>query len=182
MKTILFKVLKWLLPYIAVICFCVKYESVYLFYSLFVQDKNLITLIVTLISGLFGFVIAVIPFAISMFNQNNRFVVKLLENDNLEFIIRPLFNRMISFLKNMLFLFVALLILYFLCDFVVEYFKDREYFADYYTIKQILVSSLFYVEILLIAKFIYFVYRLIQDLNSLVQIFLKSKESKKDKQ
>lgn len=79
-------------------------------FKIIMLNKELNSLLVTLIAGLFGFIVAIIPFAIHLLNQNDDFMQKLKRENNFNVLIKPLFDRLLSFLKNMFVLFVFLLI------------------------------------------------------------------------
>ncbi|OBV29160.1 hypothetical protein BKN38_00985 [Helicobacter sp. CLO-3] len=74
-------------------------------------NNELNILLTTLIAGLFGFTIAIVPFAIQVLSKNNIFIDKLRQKDNFDQLIKPIFIRHISFLQNMFRLFVFLLLL-----------------------------------------------------------------------
>ena len=137
-------------------------------------NKELNTLLVTLTAGLFGFVVAIIPFAIHLLNQKNDFTEKLKEKNNFKALINPLFNRFFDFLKNMLLLFVFLLIFAIARDIVLEYFKEKIIFEKYFSIQRCIISLILGIYIVLVVKFLFGLYALIRDLKSLVQIFFKT--------
>jgi len=69
----------------------VFFEPIISLYKSIVLNVNIVILLVTLIAGLFGFIVAVIPFAIQLFNQDNTnhkndFLNKLMKKINLIFL------------------------------------------------------------------------------------------------
>lgn len=153
---------------------CLEYDICYKIIVSFLENKEIDTLLVTLIAGLFGFIAAVIPFAIHLLSQNNDFTNKLKQKDNLNTLIKPLFKRLDHFLKYMLFLFSILLIFSFTKDSIFLYFQNKEIFQEYFSCKKFLMSFAFSFYILLIFYFIKYLYMLIRDLKSLVDLFFKS--------
>ena len=87
----------------------ISVDSFYFIFKSLLFNKDLFSLFSTLIAGLFGFVVAIVPLAIHIFNQNTDFINKLTEQDSLNFYIKPLFYRFISFLKSMFYLFAFML-------------------------------------------------------------------------
>ena len=134
-------------------------------------NKDLLVLFSTLMAGLFGFVIAIIPLAIHIFSQNTDFINKLTEQDSLNFYIKPLFNRFISFLKNMFYLFIFMLFVLFIKDII-------PFESDKHTEMKMLVIALCFIYILLIKEFLYNIHIIIKYLQILIQIFLKSKNKR----
>lgn len=65
------KVFNKYLIFFLVICISLLSEQIFNIYKNIVLNVNIIILLVTLIAGLFGFMVAVIPFAIQLFNQDN---------------------------------------------------------------------------------------------------------------
>lgn len=165
--------------FILIIFFCIQNDICYKIIKAIFLNKELNVLLVTLIAGLFGFVVAIIPFAIHLLNQNNDFVDKLKEENNFKVLIAPLFNRFFDFLKNMFALFVFLLIFAIARDVILEYFESKAMFEKYFYIQQCIISLIFGVYIILAIKFLFGLYRLILDLRSLVQIFLKTHTKEK---
>lgn len=78
----------------------IKVDSFYIIFKSLLFNKDLFSLFSTLIAGLFGFVVAIVPLAIHIFNQNTDFINKLTKQDSLNFYIKPLFYRFISFYSN----------------------------------------------------------------------------------
>lgn len=156
-------------------------EQVLTTYKSIVLNVNIVILLVTLIAGLFGFIVAVIPFAIQLFNQDNTnkkndFLNKLMKKDKFNFFVKPMFNRFIKMLYIMLFLFIYAFFLNVLqtidlksIDFLyVEIFKIQLYKFG--------IIVLFYVYVTLIIEFFTMLRNIIRDLQTLVFNFFKSKE------
>lgn len=157
-----------------IVLFTIQNDICYKIIEKIFLNKELNVLLVTLIAGLFGFVIAIIPFAIHLLNQKNDFVDKLKEESNFRMLIKPLFNRFFIFLKNMFILFVFLLLFAIARDFILEYFNNLAVFDEYFYIKRCIIALILSFYIVLVFKFLYGLYVLIKDLKSLVQIFFKS--------
>lgn len=75
----------------------ISVDSFYIIFKSLLFNKDLFSLFSTLIAGLFGFVVAIVPLAIHIFNQNTDFINKLTKQDSLNFYIKPLFYRFISY-------------------------------------------------------------------------------------
>lgn len=157
-----------------IVLFIIQNDICYKIIEKIFLNKELNVLLVTLIAGLFGFVIAIIPFAIHLLNQKNDFVDKLKEENNFKVLISPLFNRFFAFLKNMFTLFIFLLLFAIARDFVLEYFNNLAVFDEYFYIKRCIIALILSFYIVLVFKFLCGLYVLIKDLKSLVQIFFKS--------
>ena len=153
-------------------------DNTYILYCKILENKDLISLFGALIAGLFGFIVAVIPLAISLFKQDNDFIKKLMQEDNFKSFIRPLLNRFISCLKVMFYFFVFLLLLLVIKDFIFEYYKDIDKLEEYFNQKKIAVSILSVIYIYLIINFLYHIKIIIRDLHSLVNMFVQSKINK----
>ncbi|MCG3707996.1 hypothetical protein L5F25_03150 [Aliarcobacter butzleri] len=159
-------------------------EQIFNFYKTIVFDGNTITLLVSLISGLFGFTVAVIPFAIQLFNQDNTnkkndFLNKLMKKDKFDYFIKPMFNRFIKMLYIMFCLF-AYAILLTILETNKENLKSFSFlhkiFFEVHFYKY-LIAILFYFYIVLIIEFFIMLRNIIRDLQTLVFNFFKSKES-----
>lgn len=160
----------------------ISVDSFYFIFKSLLFNKDLFSLFSTLIAGLFGFVVAIVPLAIHIFNQNTDFINKLTKQDSFNFYIKPLFYRFISFLKSMFCLFVFILFILIIKDVALsDVFKEIEKMIWCITAKRVLVVALFITYIFLIKVFLFEIYTIIRDLRSLIQIFFKiKKESNKD--
>ena len=160
----------------------ISVDSFYFIFKSLLFNKDLFSLFSTLIAGLFGFVVAIVPLAIHIFNQNTDFINKLTEQDSLNFYIKPLFYRFISFLKSMFYLFAFMLFILIIKDIVSsDVFKEIDKMIWCITAKRVLVVALFITYIFLIKVFLFEIYTIIKDLRSLIQIFFKiKKENQKD--
>lgn len=160
---------------------------------LFTQDlicnhyKNLLlssrlqTIFITLIAGLFGFIIAVIPLAIQVFSRKNSFTKYLANKKESQFYLEPFFNRFITFLSTMLYL-----VFFYIC---IELFSelvllskniDIPLFLNYKVyIKYFYYSLMLTVYIHLCKKLLLSLYRSIRDINSLKNCFLNFSEEQK---
>ncbi len=141
------------------------YLELFPFYKKIILDESNMIIIITLVAGLFGFMIAIIPFAMQLLNKGtqNEFLKKLIVKS--DFYIEPMFNRFISLLYIML-----VIILYFLIINVSKaigfgYINDTE---NWYKI--VIIISM-YIYIVLIFKFILMLKNTITDLKSLIYIF-----------
>ncbi len=102
---------KWLFATVLV-SFAFMNNDILEFYIAILKNTNISSFIVSLISGLFGFIIAVIPFAIQMLsNKESKFVESLLKKENFDFLIKPMFGRLIAVLKLMVVIFAFILAL-----------------------------------------------------------------------
>ena len=160
----------------------IKVDSFYIIFKSLLFNKDLFSLFSTLIAGLFGFVVAIVPLAIHIFNQNTDFINKLTEQDGLNFYIKPLFDRFISFLKSMFYLFAFMLFILIIKDVASsDVFKEIDKIIWCITAKRVLVIVLFIIYVFLIKVFLFVIYTIIRDLRSLIQIFFKiKKENQKD--
>ena len=160
----------------------IKVDSFYIIFKSLLFNKDLFSLFSTLIAGLFGFVVAIVPLAIHIFNQNTDFINKLTEQDSLNFYIKPLFDRFISFLKSMFYLFAFMLFILISKDVASsDVFKEIDKMIWCITAKRVLVIVLFIIYVFLIKVFLFEIYTIIRDLRSLIQIFFKiKKENQKD--
>lgn len=161
---------------ILLLAFCFGYFNnyVYTLYCKILQNNDLVVLFGTLIAGLFGFIVAVIPLAISLFKQENDFIKRLLQKDNFESFIKPLLNRFVSCLLVMFYFFIFLLFLSIVKDFIFEHYAKLDFFAKYFNEKKIIVSILAIFYIYFIIKFLNHIRIIIRDLQTLVYIFLQS--------
>lgn len=160
----------------------ISVDSFYFIFKSLLFNKDLFSLFSTLIAGLFGFVVAIVPLAIHIFNQNTDFINKLTKQDSFNFYIKPLFYRFISFLKSMFCLFVFILFILIIKDFASsDVFKEIDKMTWCITAKRVLIVALFIIYVFLIKVFLFEIYTIIRDLQSLIQIFFKiKKENQKD--
>ncbi|RAX51827.1 hypothetical protein CCY99_08480 [Helicobacter sp. 16-1353] len=140
------------------------------FSELVLCNKYLFASLITLIAGLFGFTIAVIPLIMQLVNQNNNFINKLNENNNFNCYIKPLLNRCVKFLVNMFMLFVFIMCVQVLID-----FKNVYYIKEHHIVKDVVTAIFIYLYLILIYRFLYSLYIFIKDIKSLVNIFLQTK-------
>ena len=158
------------------------FEPIISLYKSIVLNVNIVVLLVTLIAGLFGFIVAVIPFAIQLFNQDNAnqkndFLNKLMKKDKFNFFVKPMFNRFIKMLYIMFFLFIYAFFLN-----VLQTINLKSIDFLYIEILKIPIYKfgivfLFYGYIILIAEFFIMLRNIIRDLQTLVFNFFKSKEN-----
>ena len=160
--------------FILIVFFGIQNNVCYKIIEAVFLNKELNVLLVTLIAGLFGFVIAIIPFAIHLLSQNNDFIDKLKEENNFKILINPLFNRFFCFLQNMFILFVFLLVFAVARDTIGEYLKNKIFFEEHFNILRYIISIISGIYFILVFRFLFGLYRLVLDLKSLVQIFLKT--------
>ncbi len=158
------------------------FEEIISLYKSIVLNVNIVILLVTLIAGLFGFIVAVIPFAIQLFNQDNTnqkndFLNKLMKKDKFNFFVKPMFNRFIKMLYIMLFLFIYAFFLNVLQTANLKNFSFM--YIEIFTIPiyKIGIVFLFYGYIVLITEFFIMLRNIIRDLQTLVFNFFKSKEN-----
>lgn len=151
-------------------------------YEDIVLNSNIIILLATLIAGLFGFIIAVIPFSIQLLNQDNKqgneknsFLNKLMDNDKFNFYVKPMLNRFIKALRIMFYLFIYIFFIHIVQIINIKEitFLQVEYFNN--TLSTYLLLCIFYVYIILIINFFIVLKNIIRDLESLVFDFIKSK-------
>lgn len=165
-----------------------KYLLLFLFISIALIDKNLmiiykeiilntnlVVLFATLMAGLFGFVIAVIPFAIQLFNQdykNNKF------RDEFDSFVVPLLRRFTKILNTMLYFFIFILLLHLIQTITIEPLKflEKKYFSI--ELKEYIFLAIFYIYVVFIMKFFNALKNIIIDLDTMISIFIK--EKKKD--
>ncbi len=156
-------------------------NAIFNIYKNIIFSENIVILLVTLIAGLFGFTIAVIPFAIQLFNQDNtneknKFLNKLMKKDKFDFFVKPMFNRFIKMLKLMFYLFAY--------TFFINIIQmiDSENINFLYNeilkipIKNYLLLAIFYVYALLVIEFFIMLKNIIRDLETLVFNFFKTKQ------
>jgi len=141
-------------------------------YKEILLNTNLVVLFATLMAGLFGFVIAVIPFAIQLFNQdykNNKFF------DEFNNFVIPLLRRFTKILNIMLyfFIFISLLHLVQTIDIKPLKFLEKKYYSI--ELKEYLFLSIFYIYIIFIVKFFNALKNIIMDLDTMISIFIKEK-------
>lgn len=161
------------------------FEQITSLYKSIVLNVNIVILLVTLIAGLFGFIVAVIPFAIQLFNQDNTnhkndFLNKLMKKDKFDFFVKPMFNRFIKMLYIMLFLFIYAFFLNVLQTVNLKNFTFM--YVEIFTIPiyKFGIVFLFYGYIVLIIEFFIMLRNIIRDLQTLVFNFFKSKEKEND--
>ncbi len=159
---------------VLIIFFCVQNNMCQKIFKIIMLNKELNSLLVTLIAGLFGFIVAIIPFAIHLLNQNDDFMQKLKRENNFNVLIKPLFDRLLSFLKNMFVLFVFLLIFSVVREIFIDSLDNKILFKEHLNISEYTLTFVFGIYFVLICNFLIGLYRLIRDLKSLVQIFLKT--------
>lgn len=162
-----------------------KYLFLFLFIFIALIDKNLMTiykgiilntnlvvLFATLMAGLFGFVIAVIPFAIQLFNQdpkNNKF------RDEFDDFVIPLLRRFTKILNIMLYFFIFISLLHLIQTINIEPLKflEKKYFSI--ELKEYIFLSIFYIYVVFIVKFFNALKNIIMDLDTMISIFIKEK-------
>jgi len=150
-------------------------------YKNIIINVNISILLITLISGLFGFIVAVIPFAIQLFNQDNTskkndFLNKLMQKDKFNFFIKPMFNRFIKTLYIMFSLFLYAFFLNILQSIDIKSisFLYKEIFEI--PLYKFGIVILFYIYLVLIIEFFTMLKNIIRDLQTLVFNFFKVKE------
>jgi len=147
-------------------------KNIMAFYKGILLNTNLVVLFVTLIAGLFGFVIAVIPFAIQLFNQdykNNKF------RDEFDTFVIPLLRRFTKILYIMLYFFIFMSFLHLIQTINIEPIKflEKKYFAI--KLKEYTFLSIFYIYIIFIIKFFNALKNIIMDLDTMISIFIREK-------
>ncbi|AFI05148.1 hypothetical protein [Helicobacter cetorum] len=130
-----------------------------------ISKQELSNIFITLIAGLFGFGIAIIPLAIQLFSQKTDFIHELKEN-NWNFLVIPLFNRLVGFLKVLFYFLIFLLFIQIFYHFKVDILKIK-------IIKNITSIVLFYAYLVFIGYFLWHMLKVIKDLQKLVNLFLK---------
>ncbi len=176
MKTIL----KYIIIFVLVVA-GLFFDTVINIYKDIILNTNIVVLLVTLIAGLFGFIVAVIPFAIQLFNQDNSdkknsFLNKLMTKKKFDFFVKPMFNRFIKMLYVMFILFLYTFLLNILQTID---FKDITFiFKEIYEIPlyKYGIVFLFYLYVVLIIQFFTMLRNIIRDLQTLVFNFFKVKE------
>lgn len=158
------------------------FEETINLYKSIVLSVNIVVLLVTLIAGLFGFIVAVIPFAIQLFNQDNAnhkndFLNKLMKKDKFNFFVKPMFNRFIKMLHIMLFLFMYAFFLNILQTINFKNFSFMYIELLKIPIYKFGIVVIFYGYIVLISEFFIMLRNIIRDLQTLVFNFFKSKEN-----
>ncbi len=160
------------------------FPKIFNFYENIIFNNNIIALFISLISGLFGFTVAVIPFAIQLFNQDNTnkkndFLNKLMQKDKFDFFVKPMFNRFIKLLNIMFYLFLYVILLSFFVankNNLKEILFLNEMFLNI-PIYKFGVIALFYLYLILIIKFLKMLKNIIRDLQTLVFNFFRSREN-----
>lgn len=176
------KLVKHIILFIFIFMSSLFFDEAIKIYKNILFNTNITMLIVTLIAGLFGFMVAVIPFAIQLFNQDNEkkennFLNKLMKKDKFDFFIKPMFNRFIKMLYLMFILFIYYFILNLIqtIDFKEISFLYEEIFKI--SLLKLGITVLIYIYLLLIFSFFLMLRNIIRDLQSLVFYFFKSKEN-----
>lgn len=156
-------------------------EQLFNIYKNIIFNTNITILLVTIIAGLFGFIVAVIPFAIQLFNQDNlnkrnRFLNKLMTKKKFGFFVKPMFNRFIKMLNIMFMLFIYTFLLNILqtIDFKNTTFLYKEIYEI--SLYKFGIGCLFYIYLVLIIQFFTMLRNIIRDLQTLVFNFFKVKE------
>jgi hypothetical protein len=129
------------------------------------KNQNISYFLITLIAGLFGFIIAIIPFTIQMLSMETQSLfVKELKKSNL---IKGLFKRLIALLKSMFLLFVYLL-------------GIETFIGDFEISNEYAYVFIFFIHVYLTYDFLYTLKNIIfNDIESLVNIYFKTiRESK----
>lgn len=135
------------------------------FLKCFLLDTDISGALISLISGIFGFTMAAIPFSMQLLSTNGRFTNKLKVKENVENLIKPLFDRFVILLKSMFYLFIFIIILN----------TIKSYLAiPYNCFKYIAIITLFLIYIYLIGAFLIAIKNSIRDIKSLVNIFLQN--------
>ena len=131
-----------------------------LYLKLFIEQSNIDTYIITLIAGIFGFIIAAIPFTIQVLEvKNNNNIDKINMN---QYMRRKIFDQYFNVLKSAIWLFL------FIIFFVL--FKQMNLHNCYISCIVVLVY------ITLFFLFMKNLFRLIKILRELVMLYLNSKE------
>lgn len=158
-------------------------NTIFNIYKNIIFSENIVILLVTLIAGLFGFIIAVIPFAIQLFNQDNTnkkndFLNKLMKKEKFEFFVKPMFNRFIKMLKLMFYLFTYTFFINLIQtvdNINIEILHNKILTIP---IQTYFLLFLFYIYILLIIDFFIMLRNIIRDLETLVFNFFQAKSDK----
>ena len=181
------KMLKNSLGYFILLLFIVlglEYKELMEIYIGIVLNTNLVVLFATLIAGLFGFVIAVIPFAIQLFNQDKQsseFHTEMLTKDKFNTFVVPLFRRFSKILKIMFSFFIFISILHIIQTIDIKSFSFLEQkYADL-MIKEYFFLVLFYCYIIFIWHFFRMLKNIVRDLETMIFIFIKQKRKELDK-
>ena len=125
-----------------------------------IKNQNISYFLITLIAGLFGFIIAIIPFTIQILSidKDSDFIQELKKSN----LIKSLFKRLIDLLKNMFKLFIYLLFLEVLV-------RDTEIMNKY------LYLFLLIFQVYLSYGFLYVLKNIVfYDIESLVNIYFKT--------
>jgi hypothetical protein len=154
-------------------------------YKDIVFSENIVILLVTLIAGLFGFIIAVIPFAIQLFNQDNtnkknEFLNKLMKKEKFDFFVKPMFNRFVKMLKLMFYLFTYTFFINLIQTIDSENINFLHNEILKVPIKTYLLLIVFYIYTLLIIEFFIMLKNIIRDLETLVFNFFRTKSDRND--
>ena len=157
-------------------------EQILNIYKSIILNVNITILLITLIAGLFGFIVAVIPFAIQLFNQDNTnkkndFLNKLMKEEKFNFFVKPMFNR---FIKILYIMFSLFLFIFFLNILQAIDLKSISYlYIEFFNMPlyKFGVVFLFYIYLVLIIEFFIMLKNIIRDLQTLVFNFFKSNEN-----
>lgn len=149
-----------------------------------VLNTNLVVLFATLIAGLFGFVIAVIPFAIQLFNQDKKsseFHTEMLTKEKFNTFVVPLFKRFSKILKIMLSFFIFISILHVIQTIDVKSLSFLEQKYGDIMMKEYLFLVVFYCYIIFIWHFFRMLQNIVRDLETMIFTFIKQKRKGLDK-
>ena len=120
----------------------------YLYILLYAKDNNLNVYLITLIAGIFGFIIAAIPFTIQVLEIKNNENIALLNRNVV--MRKKIFDNYFSVLKSSFWLFIIVILL--------------EFFKMYDITKNIIINFV------VISFYIFFVYKFLSELYKLVKI------------
>ena len=139
-------------------------------------STNTAMFLITLIAGLFGFMVALIPFTLQLFSKDNisknEYLAKCMEKENFDFFIKPMFARFINMLRIMFFLFVYAFLLNILQT---VFTKDIIPINIYY---KITIIIFFVIYTILIIQFFMILKYIIRDLETLIFKFYKDNTKK----
>ena len=147
-------------------------------YKGIVLNSNLIVLFATLIAGLFGFIIAVIPFAIQLFNQDKKrssFHKELLTKKQFDTFIVPMFKRFSKILRIMFSFFIFISFLHLIQTIDIKSFNFLESFYGHVKLKDYFILLIFYIYIMYIWYFFAMLRKIVRDLDTMISIFIKEK-------
>lgn len=177
------KIIKNSIYFIVLLILGISFELIMDLYKNIIFDRDVSILSITLFSGLFGFMVAVIPFAIQLFNQDNvnkknDFLNKLMTYEKFNSFVKPMFNRFIKMLYIMFCLFIYLYLLNIIekINLPKITFLYKEIFSI--SLYKIGIFILFYIYLYLIIEFFIMLRNIIRDLQTLVFIFFKIKDKR----